>query len=188
MKYCGNYKHLIQSEWIEAILDTKGTPITPFHDYTEDPIKAKKLLEERYIKERLPTTNPTEEELYFTGPYNSNLIMAEIFTKENCPFDMHLKELDQYLIGDWWIVKQLPGQFMPIHRDTAKPVDNNHRYWFPWTDFQTGHIFLHRGQFINNYKAGDLFRYDHDDDLHGSANISLQPRIIMQISEHIIVK
>ena len=187
MKYCGNYRHLIQPHWIQSILATQGTLITPFHDYDSDPIKAAVLLQERFIPERTPANNQEHLNLFLTGAYNSDLIMAEMFTADNLPFDVDLKELNLFLKGDWWIIKQLPGQFMPIHRDTAKPVSNNHRFWFPWIDYQPGHIFMHNGKFIDNYKAGDLFQYENDDDLHGSVNLSLQPRIVMQISEHVIV-
>jgi hypothetical protein len=182
MKFCGNYKHIIKPEWIDALLNSKGTLITPFHDYVEDPIQAKKLLEDRYIPERVNAT----DDIFINGAYGSNLIMAEMYTKDNLPFEIDLGELNQFLVGDWWIIKQLPGQFMPVHKDTANPVDDNHRFWFPWTDYTPGHVFIHEGKFVGNYKAGDLWQYNNDDDLHGSANISTTPRIIMQISENII--
>lgn len=186
MKYFGNYRHLIKPEWIEALLSVKGTLITPFHDYVEDTETAEKLLKERYIPGRINPKTPEEENLFLTGVYGSKLIMAEMFTADNLPFNLDLSELNKFLAGDWWIIKQMPGQFMPIHRDTAKPVKNNHRFWFPWTDYKLGHVFIHRRKFIDNYRAGDLFRYDNDDDLHGSVNLSDTPRIIMQISENVI--
>ena len=186
MKYCGNFKHLIKPQWIQSILQSKGTLITPFHDYVDDPAVAATLLKQRYIPERVAAKNQAQQDLFLSGVYDSNLIMAEMFTADNLPFQLELGEVNRFLKGDWWTIKQMPGQFMPMHRDTAKPVKDNHRFWFPWVDYEPGHVFLHQGKFIDNYSAGDLFQYYEDDDLHGSVNLSLNPRIIMQISEHVI--
>ena len=109
--------------------------------------------------------------------------MAEIFTENNLPFNLDLGELNELLIGDWWLVKQMPGQFMPLHRDTVYNQDNNIRLWMPWLDHQEGHIFIHQGKYIKNYLAGDLYQYTKDDDLHGSVNIGLVPRLVLQISK-----
>jgi hypothetical protein len=109
--------------------------------------------------------------------------MAEIFDNRNCPFDLDMGELNKYLQGDWWIVKQMPGQFMPLHRDTVNVHDNNYRFWMPWKNYEAGHVFIHENKFVSGYASGDLFRYDQDNDLHGSVNIGLTPRIVLQISQ-----
>jgi hypothetical protein len=177
MDYYGNYQHLIKDKWIEILLSTKGIEISPFQD--NDDSKDKK---EKNIDQTL-ANNSAEEDLFKNGPYDDNLIMAEIFDNRNCPFELDLGDLNKYLQGDWWIVKQAPGQFMPLHRDTTNVHDDNHRFWMPWKDYEAGHVFIHENKFITNYKCGDLYRYDKDNDLHGSVNIGLSHRIVLQISQ-----
>lgn len=177
MDYLGNYKHLIKQEWIDLLLTSKGTPISPWKDYKENEV------EEKIDFDQLLTTSAEEQDLFVNGVYNDNLIMAEIFTEENIPFNLDLGELNYLLTGDWWFVKQLPGQYMPIHRDTPLTHDENNRIWMPWKDYEEGHVFIHEGIFIKNYKAGDVFKYEKDNDLHGSVNLGLTPRLILQISQ-----
>jgi hypothetical protein len=55
----------------------------------------------------------------------------------------------------------------------------------PLTDYQPGHIFIYRNTFINNYKAGDLYKYDISTEIHGAANIGHTVRIILQVTEYI---
>lgn len=178
MKYLGNFNHLIKPGWIELLLKTKGIPISPWKDHKENEIEDDVVIEQT-------TAKSPEESLLFdkNGRYGNKLIMAEIFTEENLPFDLDFGELNYLLTGDWWIVKQKPGQFMPIHRDTIHDQTDNTRIWMPWTDYQEGHVFIHEGKFIKDYKAGDMWQYDRDSDLHGSVNIGLVPRIVFQISQ-----
>jgi hypothetical protein len=180
MKYCGNYNHLIKSEWIDLLLKTKGIPISPWKDHKDDEV------EEEIDFDQLLTTTQDEKDLFLNGAYDENLIMAEMFNEENIPFELDLKELQHLLVGDWWIVKQLPGQFMPIHRDTAIYYEENNRIWMPLIDYKKGHIFIHEGKFVKDYKAGDMFKYNKDNDLHGSINLSNIPRLVLQISQKII--
>lgn len=177
MNYYGNYKDLIKQEWIDILLTTKGIEISPWkdHDGREDTAKVN-------LNQTL-AANEQEKDLFTKGIYSDNLIMAEIYDKRNCPFELDLGELNKYLQGDWWIVKQMPGQFMPLHRDTVNEWDENYRFWMPWIDYQEGHVFIHEGKFVNDYRAGDLYRYNKDNDLHGSVNIGLTPRIVLQISQ-----
>lgn len=176
MKFFGNYKHLIKPEWIDLLLTTKGIPISPFKDH--DPSNNEK---EKDINLTLAKSKQ-EYSLFQDGVYGDNLIMAEIFDRRNCPFKLDLEELNQFLNGDWWIVKQMPGQFMPLHRDTANIHDKNYRFWMPWKDYEAGHVFIHENRLISNYKAGDIYQYNKDNDLHGSANIGFSSRIVLQIS------
>jgi len=177
MKYCGNYKHLIDPEWIELLLSTKGIPISPWKDHKENEIK------EEIDFNQLLTSTQDERDLFITGPYGESLIMAEMFTEENIPFKLDFKEFQHLFAGDWWVIKQLPGQYMPIHRDTAIFYEENNRIWMPFIDYQQGHIFIHEGNFIKDYKAGDMFKYHKDNDLHGSINLSMTPRLVLQISQ-----
>jgi hypothetical protein len=181
MKFLGNYKHLIKDEWIHLLLTTKGIPISPWKDHKESEI------EDNIDVEQTTAKSVKEASLFLKdGKYGNSLIMAEMFTNENMPFDLDLKELNYLLNGDWWFVKQSPGQYMPIHRDTKNTHDENTRIWMPWLDYQEGHVFIHNGRFIKDYKMGDLWKYDKDNDLHGSVNLGLTPRLILQISQKLI--
>lgn len=177
MEYLGNFNHLIDPAWIELLLSTKGIHISPWKDHKVDEVK------EEIDFNQLLTTTQHEQDLFVNGVYGENLIMAEMFTEENLPFKLDFKELNYLFVGDWWIIKQLPGQLMPLHRDTAIYYEENKRIWMPLIDYRQGHVFIHEGNFIKNYKAGDMFKYSKDNDLHGSINLSSTPRIILQISQ-----
>ena len=181
MRFYGNYRHLIKPEWVTALLTTKGIPISPWKDHTNE------IKEDEVVVEQTTAQTPEEAALFAKdGPYGNTLIMAEMFTADNLPFELDLGELNHLLTGDWWFVKQLPGQFMPLHRDTKNTYDDNIRIWMPWLDYQEGHVFIHEGKFVKDYKAGDMWQYDKDNDLHGSVNIGLTPRITFQISQKVI--
>ena len=177
MKFYGNFNHLIKQEWIDTLISTKGIEISPWkdHDGTDDNVEVN-------VDQTL-ATDDSQADMFTNGPYGNNLIMAEIFDNRNCPFDLDMGELNKYLQGDWWIVKQMPGQFMPLHRDTVNVHDNNYRFWMPWKNYEAGHVFIHENKFVSGYASGDLFRYVQDNDLHGSVNIGLTPRIVLQISQ-----
>ena len=88
----------------------------------------------------------------------------------------------------WWVIKMIPGNFMPMHKDShvLKHQNDNsknvNRYWMPLKDWEPGHIFMYEDMVLTNYKAGDLWVYDDSTALHGAANIGHTDRIIMQIS------
>ncbi len=84
----------------------------------------------------------------------------------------------------WWFTKMMPGQFMPVHTDPHAHDQECYRYWIPLQDFQIGHIFLYGNKMINDYKAGDVFQFENERDLHGAANIGHTPRISLLITEY----
>ena len=179
MKFYGNYKHLIKQEWIDLLLSSKGHTISPFDDHIE---------QEENIKKEISITKTTassEKEIEMfeeKGIYGPDLIIAEMYTNRNNPFELDLGEFNPLMEDNWWIVKQMPGQFMPLHRDVLEPDNDHIRIWMPWYDYQPGHIFIHEGKFVKDYKAGDMWIYNDVNDLHGSANISLTPRIVLQLT------
>jgi hypothetical protein len=85
----------------------------------------------------------------------------------------------------WWITKLNPGQFMPMHTDPHTHDEKCVRYWVPLLDYIPGHIFIYKDKMIDNYKAGDVFEYYQSTDIHGAANISHTPRIILQVTEYV---
>lgn len=84
----------------------------------------------------------------------------------------------------WWFTKMLPGQFMPVHTDPHTHESSCKRYWMPLQDYETGHIFLYKDSMISNYKKGDVYMFDNEQDIHGAANISHSPRIMLLVTEY----
>lgn len=154
MDYIGNYKDWIKSEWIDYLLNNKG-----HRHIRSDPSEygknnsATKLIESGWDLSR---------EL-FSGYENDNFPF-EI----EMPFDLG----DKF---DWWFIKLLPGQLIPVHQDhnVSKYENLNcRRYWMPLQDYQTGHFFMFEGNMIKNYKAGDIFAYGNQNGIHGAANLA----------------
>ena len=85
----------------------------------------------------------------------------------------------------WWITKLMPGQYMPMHTDPHTHSLQCKRYWIPLQDYVPGHIFIYQNELIKDYKKEDVFEYIHSTDLHGAANISHSPRLVLQITEFI---
>jgi hypothetical protein len=85
----------------------------------------------------------------------------------------------------WWITKLLPGQMMPMHTDPLTHEDQTcKRFWVPLQDYVAGHVFLYGNSMIANYKRGDVFEYEHSQDEHGAANLSFEPRLVLQVTEY----
>ncbi len=53
----------------------------------------------------------------------------------------------------------------------------------PFQDWEVGLVFMHQDKTITNYKKGDVFEYDASI-LHCAVNISLVPRIILQVRSY----
>lgn len=165
MKLIGNYREYIQKAWINEILNSRGTG-RPAEgkkpDSSEEEVEYQKALEAGY---KLSDT-------YFY-----------MFDKSNTSFNLDLPFIKKKY--HWWITKMLPGNFMPMHVDPHSLYQHNsERYWMPWQDYCSGHIFLYKDQFISNYKMGDLYRYCESSTVHGAANIGHLPRIVLQISTY----
>ena len=57
------------------------------------------------------------------------------------------------------------------------------RYWMAMMDYQPGHVFVYEGgNMMKNYKAGDLYSFDHADLMHGVTNLSMTPRLTFQFT------
>ena len=84
----------------------------------------------------------------------------------------------------WWITKLYPGQFMPMHSDPHTHDRACKRYWIPLQDYEPGHVFIYKTQLKRNYRAYDVFEYDNSKDLHGAANISHTPRVVLQVTAY----
>ena len=86
----------------------------------------------------------------------------------------------------WWITKLYPGQFMPMHSDPHTHERSCNRYWIPLQDYEPGHIFIYKDNLVKDYKAFDVYKYDHEQDLHGAANIGHTPRVVLQVTEYVV--
>ena len=118
--------------------------------------------------------------------YQLNRIYWYSFEKDTLPFDISLP-FDLGKNKDWWFVKLLPGNLIPLHRD------HNHnsykglkceRYWMPLQDYIRGHIFINENVMSKNYKAGDIFQYDQDA-MHTAINLhSSIPRLTLNFVKY----
>ena len=86
----------------------------------------------------------------------------------------------------WWITKLYPGQFMPMHSDPHTHERPCNRYWVPLQDYEPGHVFIYKDNLMTNYSAFDVFKYDHEQDMHGAANIGHTPRVVLQVTEYVV--
>jgi hypothetical protein len=75
---------------------------------------------------------------------------------------------------------------MPMHTDPHTHERQCNRYWIPLQGYESGHLFIYKNQLITNYKAFDVFKYDHEHDAHGAANIGHSPRIVLQVTEYVV--
>jgi hypothetical protein len=167
MIFVGNYAHWIKQEWIDYILENKGTGYPG--------IKEPENATEQAVMEA------TEKSLAgIQHAYPADKIYFYAFYDED-----HQEQLNLTLPIDiygchyrWAINKFLPGNTLRMHQDgdlaDPKLID---RYWMPMQDYQDGHIFICGGKFMSDYKKGDLFQFEDSTDTHGSCNITYTPRL-----------
>lgn len=164
MKFITNLADKIDPKWLEEVLSKNGMfrPRDGAKPNTTE-------MHDEYDKARAAGYSDT-------GTY------FQMFDKTNCSFDIP----EFHTCGrkmHWWIIKMMPGDFMPMHIDPHTHYEkNSSRFWMPLIDWEMGHIFVYEDQVIANYKAGDLWEYTDAQALHGAANIGLVPRVILQIS------
>jgi hypothetical protein len=164
LKLILNAEEWIKSEWIDEIKSVTGlrAPVDLF-------AKEKQELHQEDIRAR--NAGYSMEAFYYTLIEQSHLSFEITDIPEIGKGKLH-----------WWVVKMLPGQFMPVHRDPRITTKRNiERYWMPWIDWDYGHIFYYENTVITDYRKGDLFLMEDPDALHGAANIGMTPRITLNI-------
>lgn len=162
MNFVGNFAEWIQQEWINEVLESKGWEVPRFLD---DSINLN-----------------ADEKKWFENGYSLDDHFFTAYYEQHCTFKIQAPWSPQS--WDWWIVKMMPGQFIPIHGDLSMATRKNARsYWMPWQDWQPGHIFMYEDKTVANYKKGDVFEYDASIP-HCAANVGLTPRIILQVREY----
>jgi hypothetical protein len=163
MEHVGNYSNWIDTKWIEYMSSTTGL----VHPFLDGPYggNLEKLKEMNYdVKQvRWECYRPEENNL----PFNITL-PTDIDTGVKCEF---------------WFVKLLPGNQIPMHRDYNIRDDLSiFRYWMPLEDHKLGHVFLYENVLMSDYKAGDLFRYTDSDAMHGVCNLGSFTRYTLNIT------
>lgn len=161
MEYIGNFSELIKDDWIEFLLT---------HDGQLLPDNRECLLPD------FDDQNVVIEKSWKTE-YKASWFKFEI---QDLPFsiDWPVPLTDTI---DWWIIKQYPGQCVPMHVD-ANPPESTERYIMMLQDYIPGHITLWDGELINHYKKGDLFKVKDVNALHGGSNISNDIRILAYLT------
>lgn len=164
MKFIGNYAHWIDPTWEERILHSDGQA------RPRDWPPASAVESAEYSK-------------YQLAGYDLNAVNWWVYEQ----IDLQVDVSPPWTKGKihWWFTKMLPGQFMPVHTDPHAHVQACNRYWMPLQDFTVGHIFLYGKQMISDYKAGDVYMFENEQDIHGAANIGHTPRISLLITEYI---
>lgn len=164
MRCIGNYNSWINDDWICKVLTTPGQARPrdwPPASYVEN---------YEYQKSN-------------DAGYDLNAVYWWVYEKQDLGIN-----IDPPWVSNkyhWWITKLYPGQFMPVHTDPHTYDQCCRRFWIPMQDYHPGHIFLYKDTIIVNYKKGDVYVYDHENDIHGAANIGHIPRLALQVTEYI---
>ena len=174
MKYIGNFIDQIPAGLIEAVLNDPGdvTPVYQPEKWNGKPEwdAARIALEDAGY----PTLD------YHFHQYTQNTECIKPFL-DQINFKFNLPNLPP--VHHWWIVKYMGGDMQPMHFDPhIIDTQDCQRYTMMLTDFEDGHIFVYDNVLLNNYKAGDLFLWPDAMILHGAANISMHPRVSLQMS------
>lgn len=153
MKYIGNYREWINKEWIDYMLAGQG------HSHIRN--NPAEYGKDNHISKLLNSGWDISKELW--SSYEQDILP---FVIDKMPIDIGPKY-------QWWFVKLLPGQVIPIHKDhKVKNWDelDCKRFWMPLQDYEKGHFFFYNDSTILDYKAGDVFAYTDQDVLHGALN------------------
>ncbi len=84
-------------------------------------------------------------------------------------------------VSNWWFCKLNPGDMFPLHQDLYKEPKPVKRYWMACQDHMPGHVFFYGKESLNNYRAGDLFLFENENEWHGACNLGFVPKISLQI-------
>ena len=165
MKYLGNYSDWIQQEWIDYLMNNPGSARPQNTKENPDSPEFRKATSVGYDLTKIYW-------YHYTNTNNTFPLPLEI------PFEKERKHI-------WWFIKMNPGMFMPMHRDPhAVEEINVKRYWIALQDYEEGHIHINAGQFLSNYKKGDMWMYDDPTAIHGACNIGYSPRLIFNFSTY----
>lgn len=159
MQYIGNFKSWLQPYILDIILTTPGDrrPETKVEYY-------KQSLSDKWTSAGYKT-DKIGWSLYYQEHFDTKIILPDYFQGTS----------------NWWFCKLNPGDVFPLHQDLFKNTEKIKRFWMACQDCHPGHIFFYKDKTLNDYKAGDLFLFDNQDEWHGSCNIGFIPKISLQI-------
>ena len=174
MKYIGNFIDQIPVGLIDAVLNNDGdiTPVYQPEKWTGKP---------EWDAARIALENAGYPDLdYHFHQYTQNTECLKPFL-DQIDFKFSLPNLPT--VHHWWIVKYMGGDMQPMHFDPhIIETQDCQRYTMMLTDFEDGHIFVYDDYLLTDYKAGDLFLWPDPMIIHGAANISMHPRLSLQMS------
>lgn len=163
MKFIGNYSSWINPAWIIFLKQTRGLG-RPIEGKTSNSDQAR-----------------LEREKAIMAGYDQNTIQFYQFSDKNFPFAINPPFIKDKF--DWWIIKMLPGNFVPMHIDPHTIYQPDAvRYWMPLQDWEPGHVFMYNNTVVADYKAGDVYQWDDAKELHGACNIGHTLRLAFQFS------
>jgi hypothetical protein len=175
MIYIGNYASWVDPLWEHKVLTTTGQAMP----------RDKYLLTKEQLCDEANNVQYNQYQTYTDAGYSMNDTNWWIYEKEH----LNLGELTVPWSSagriHYWFTKMMPGQYMPMHRDPHVFEEQCNRYWVAIQDYEPGHIFIYKDEMLKDYKAGDVFQFVNNDDIHGAANISFSPRIALQITEYV---
>lgn len=110
-----------------------------------------------------------------------------------------VKNVEKVFNIDWKTAKiqvtiQQPGQMFPLHYDCLKSQDfqvdyaeenSIHRWLIMLYDQQPGQTFLMSNQNVT-WKAGDVIKWHHTRDSHGTANFGYYPRYTVKLTAQVL--
>jgi len=177
MKYIGNCKEWIQPWWIERILSTDGD-ISPLHQPQN---QNGELPEQKELYKNFCSAG-FDKRKFCVNMYTQNKTTDILDFKVEAPelIDMTGK------VWRWWFIKTMPGQLSHWHFDPHTVYyKDSERYWIALHDYEPGQIFTWKGgKLLTDFVAGDIFRFDQPHMMHGTANISMNPRYSFQCTVH----
>lgn len=159
MKYIGNFQNWLPQHAINTILTTEGDRRPESNPESYKSSLAKIWLEAGFNLSRIGWS------LYYQSHFDKEIVIP--------------KEIEN--VTSWWFCKLNPGDVFPLHQDLYKDPKPVKRYWMACQDHIPGHIFFYGKESLNNYKAGDLFLFEDENEWHGSCNIGFISKISLQI-------
>lgn len=161
MEYVGNYPDLVKDEWIIHLLTSTGQLLPDDRECLQ------------------PEFHPDNKTMYDSWGLKNRAYWYK-FEVQDMPFTIPWPvPLSENI--DWWAIKQLPGQCVPMHVD-YNPEENTTRYVLMLQDYIPGHVLIWNGKLISDYKKGDIYKVQDVNSTHGSSNISNIPRLIAHLT------
>jgi len=160
MIYLGNYAEYVQPEWLSYLKENTGV---------RRPSEGKATPKEE-------TTRAQE------SGYSLDNVLWYQFSYKNFPYEIINPPFIEEEIMEWWFMKYLPGNIIPMHCDeTASKTLGSNRYTIFLQDYEPGHIFLYESsKILVDYKFGDAYKWNDVNNYHGAANIGYTSRYTLQ--------